>query len=59
MGTNKMAVVETFRLVNTYHLSYSKTSKFSTLGMIGMPPGMMYGPPMFPTGHVLMQPRFR
>ncbi|CAG9864933.1 unnamed protein product [Phyllotreta striolata] len=28
-------------------------------GVIGMPPGMMYGAPMFPTGPVLMQPRFR
>ncbi|CAH1100615.1 unnamed protein product [Psylliodes chrysocephalus] len=28
-------------------------------GMIGMPPGMVYGGPMFPTGPVLMQPRYR
>ncbi|XP_072382789.1 BUB3-interacting and GLEBS motif-containing protein ZNF207 [Diabrotica undecimpunctata] len=28
-------------------------------GMIGMPPGMMYGAHMFPAGPVLMQPRFR
>ncbi|XP_044758176.1 BUB3-interacting and GLEBS motif-containing protein ZNF207 isoform X1 [Coccinella septempunctata] len=28
-------------------------------GMMGMPPGLVYGTPMFPAGPVLMQPRFR
>lgn len=59
MYDREMAV---FKLVDCFPVKDNLINFFIVIGMIGVPPGMMYGAHMFPGGHVLtpmMQPRFR